>query len=110
MAFLMSYAWPGNVRELENRIEQAVVLATDDWISTTDIQIDAARKFDADTRGLTELVDEYERILIINALENSVDQKTAADHLSIPEPTLRYKMNKYNIERSQSKKNRDDLQ
>ena len=103
MAFLMSYAWPGNIRELENRIEQAAILATSDWISTTDLQIDAARKFDADNRGLTELVDEYERILIINALENSADQKTAADHLSIPESTLRRKMDKYSIKRSQSR-------
>ena len=103
MAFLISYAWPGNIRELENRIEQAAILATSDWISTTDLQIDAAIKFDADNRGLSELVDEYERVLIINALENSVDQKTAAEHLSIPESTLRRKMDKYSIRRSQSR-------
>ncbi len=103
MAFLMSYAWPGNIRELENCIEQAAILATSDWISTTDLQIDTARKFDAGNRGLTELLDEYERILIINALENSVDQKTAAAHLSIPESTLRRKMDKYSIKRSQSR-------
>ena len=107
MAFLMSYAWPGNIRELENRIEQAAILATSDWISTADLQIDADSY---QNRGLTELVDEYERILIINALENSVDQKTAAAHLSIPESTLRRKMDKYSIRRSQTRKVRQKLQ
>ena len=110
MAFLTNYAWPGNIRELENRIEQAAVLATGDWISAAHIQIDAARQFDTQSQALTELVDEYERILIIDALEGTVDQKAAANRLGIPEPTLRYKMNKYNIGRSQSRKNRDDLQ
>ena len=108
MTFLTSYAWPGNVRELENRIEQGMVLATGDWITAADLQIDAARKFDTGTRALTELVDEYERILIIDALESTADQKAAANHLGIPEPTLRYKMDKYSIERSQSRKNRQN--
>ena len=111
MAFLMSYSWPGNVRELENRIEQAMVLATGDWISAADLQIDAAGRFDTENKTftelvnktLTELIDEYERILIIDALEGTVDQKTAADHLGIPEPTLRYKMDKYNIRKSRSR-------
>ena len=109
MAFLMSCSWQGNVRELENRIEQAMVLATSDWISATDIQIDAARQFDTENQALTGLVDEYERILIIDALEGTVDQKAAADQLGIPEPTLRYKMDKYNIERSRSRKSRRNL-
>ena len=108
MTFLTNYAWPGNIRELENRIEQGVVLATDDWISAADLQIDTARKFDTGTRALTELVDEYERILIIDALESTADQKAAANHLGVPEPTLRYKMDKYGIERSQSRKNRQN--
>ena len=103
MTFLTSYAWPGNVRELENRIEQAVVLSTGDWVSAADLRIDAAGKFDAKNKGLTELVDEYERILIIDALEGAIDQKAAADHLSIPESTLRRKMDKYSIKRSQSR-------
>ena len=108
MTFLTSYSWTGNVRELENRIEQGMVLATGDWITAADLQIDAARKFDTGTRALTELVDEYERILIIDALESTADQKAAANHLGIPEPTLRYKMDKYSIERSQSRKNRQN--
>ena len=102
MVFLMGYSWPGNVRELENRIEQTVVLATGDWISAADVQTDAARKRDTESKGLTKLVDEYERVLIVDALESAVDQQAAADSLSIPESTLRRKMDKYGIKRSQS--------
>ena len=109
MTFLASYSWPGNVRELENRIEQAMVLATGDWISAADLQIDAAGGSDTENRGLIELVDEYERILIVDALEGTVDQKAAADHLGIPESTLRRKMDKYSIERSQSRRIRQKL-
>ena len=86
-----------------------MVLATGDWIAAADIQIDAARQFDIQSQALTELVDEYERVLIIDALEDAVDQKAAADQLGIPEPTLRYKMDKYNIERSRSRKSRKNL-
>ena len=108
MAFLRGYSWPGNVRELENRIEQAAVLATDDWITAADLQIDTPERSDAENRELTALVDEYERILIIDALASTTDQKAAANHLGIPEPTLRYKMDKYSIERSQSRKVRQN--
>ena len=103
MTFLRGYAWPGNVRELENRIEQAAVLVTDDWITAADLQIDTPERSDAENRELTALVDEYERILIIDALESTADQKAAANRLGIPEPTLRYKMDKYSIKRSQSR-------
>jgi len=36
-AFLMSYHWPGNVRELKNMIERAVIMATDKWITRSDL-------------------------------------------------------------------------
>lgn len=103
MALLIGYSWPGNARELENRIEQAVVLANGDFLSAADIQIDSAIKFDAEKKTLPELIDEYERILIVDALEHTADQKAAAEKLGIPEPTLRYKMDRHGIARSRSK-------
>jgi DNA-binding NtrC family response regulator len=35
---LLSYEWPGNVRELENKIQQLVVMATNDVIAPDDMQ------------------------------------------------------------------------
>ena len=117
MTFLTSSPWLGNVRELENRIEQAAISAAGGWISAADLQTDADGRFDTENKTLTEranktlteLVDEYEKILIIDALERTVDQKTAADHLGVPEPTLRYKMDKYSIKGSGSRKVRKNL-
>jgi DNA-binding NtrC family response regulator len=109
IALLTSHSWPGNVRELENRIEQAVVFATGDWISAADIQLDAKRPFNANNRSLPELVEEHERTLILDALERTADQKAAAEVLSIPEPTLRYKMDKHGIQRRRSQPERKNL-
>jgi len=104
MALLIGHSWPGNVRELENRIERAIVLATGDWISAADIRTDPTSEFDVENRSLSELVDEYERTLILDALERTEDQKAAAGLLDIPEPTLRYKMDKHGIARSRAKR------
>lgn len=38
MAELVAYPWPGNVRELRNVIERAVMLATEDAISSPEVQ------------------------------------------------------------------------
>ena len=43
---LMAYGWPGNVRELENVLQRALVLCSDDVITSADIMVDGV--FDAD--------------------------------------------------------------
>ena len=37
--FLLTYDWPGNVRELENKIQQLIVMATTDVITSEDMQL-----------------------------------------------------------------------
>ncbi|HXM96738.1 MAG TPA: sigma-54 dependent transcriptional regulator [Candidatus Dormibacteraeota bacterium] len=39
MAELRRYAWPGNVRELRNVVERLVLLATEDRVTRTDVQM-----------------------------------------------------------------------
>ena len=57
-------------------------------------------------QSLSEQVEGYERRVIINALDQTQDQRTAAAILGIPEATLRYKMDKYRIRRSRTKRKR----
>jgi transcriptional regulator with GAF, ATPase, and Fis domain len=116
---LCNYDYPGNIRELRSLIESAMVLSKGDMITIdalpesirtpTKWSCSSKRPEEHEDRSLPELTDEYERTLIIDALERTEDQKAAADLLGIPEPTLRYKMDKHGISRVRSKKDRRNL-
>jgi two-component system, NtrC family, response regulator PilR len=107
MELLLDYHWPGNVRELENVVERAVVLSTDDRL---DIELlpNAVRQPDgnflppaslpASGIAFKDAVTEYERQLIIKALQacNGV-QKRAAEMLQVKPTTLHEMMKRLSI-------------
>jgi len=103
MALLTTYFWPGNVRELENCIQRAVISATNDWISVNELKMDELKKFAGKNLPIDELVDKYEKALILDALDrNDWNQSAAARELDIIESGLRYKMKKHGILRTDS--------
>ena len=73
---MMAYHWPGNVRELENCIERAVLTGTDDVIHgytlppslQTDDQTNTAI-LPKDGASLSDLLDAYEKELLVDALK-----------------------------------------
>ncbi len=104
MDLLIKYAFPGNVRELENIIEQAVVLAREDMLTTADLpthlrgnawegqeEIEASGSFQ-------QRVEAFEKKLIRQALQeaNGIQTKAAAS-LGMTERHLRYKLQKYGM-------------
>lgn len=123
LAMLQSYAWPGNVRELENVIERAVILSRDTTIEPSVLPqemrneraalsaelmtipvpamsggppVEAPMPNDA---GLRESLEDFERVLIRNALRNERGVQTeAARRLGISESNLRYKIKKLGID------------
>jgi two-component system, NtrC family, response regulator PilR len=107
MEFLLDYHWPGNVRELENVVERAVVLSTGDLLDV-DLLPNVVRQPDAvflppaslPASGIAfkDAVTEYERQLIIKALQacNGV-QKRAAELLQVKPTTLHEMMKRLNI-------------
>src|SRR5580658_5509608 len=110
LQLLMDYNWPGNVRELENVIERAVVLASqstvpvdvlpDSILQSAGIRIrrDESGTLPADA-SLFEVVAEYERRKIIEALEaTNWSQTDAAEKLRIPLSTLNQKIKRLNID------------
>jgi DNA-binding NtrC family response regulator len=108
MKILTEYHWPGNVRELENAIERAVVLCRDQWLSIEDFprEIRESRhenfvheSFSINSeKPLPEKLEEIEKQLIVQALEESNGQAaSAARKLGISRQSLLYKMNKYFI-------------
>jgi len=54
------------------------------------------QQFDG-SHSLVELLENYEKQLILHALKLSINAKAAADHLGISKQALNYKLNKYKI-------------
>ncbi|HXO22617.1 MAG TPA: sigma-54 dependent transcriptional regulator [Thermoanaerobaculia bacterium] len=107
MELLLDYHWPGNVRELENVIERAVVLSTGSVLGV-DLLSSAVRHPEAmamppaslASTGIAfrDAVTEYERHLIIKALQSSGGvQKRAAELLQVKPTTLHEMMKRLNI-------------
>ncbi len=105
---LLDYDWPGNVRELENLVERLVILANGDEIDMDDIPDSikgktgriAPFRTSIPTRGIVfdEAVEEYEKELILQALDETNWVKTkAAKLLNINRTTLIEKMKKKNL-------------
>ncbi|OCG40308.1 sigma-54-dependent Fis family transcriptional regulator [Gilliamella sp. Bif1-4] len=116
---LISAPWPGNVRMLENTIVRSMVLQNEPGelqnivldedlfdLNSSSSQNDDINKPEnlsintsTDENNLIEQVENYERQLIINAL-NQANGKiiTAAKLLNISRTTLQYKVKKYHIQ------------
>jgi DNA-binding NtrC family response regulator len=109
MKLLMDHDWPGNVRELENAVERAVILASGPVIGreTLPEQVfenhrDRALPYsapDPQGRSLFELVEEFERKIILDMLARSNwSQTDAAERFKIPLSTLNQKIKRLRID------------
>jgi DNA-binding NtrC family response regulator len=106
---LMEHAWPGNVRELENVVERAVVLASEaavpiDVLPDPLLQANGVRLHRGDggplpaDASLFEIVNDYERRIILERLEHcSWSQTEAAESLHVPLSTLNQKIKRLDI-------------
>ena len=108
LKFLVDYEWPGNVRELENVMERAVVLAPDEAAITQDLLpreiLDSSSvslgRLNLLKNGATlkDLVLEYEKNLILSALQQADwNQKKAASLLRVNPTTLNEKLKRLKI-------------
>jgi len=109
MDAILAYDWPGNVRELENVIKRLTILSEDPVVSFDDLpenmqDISVSRYPDKEVTldnelNLNEAVQDYEKRIILEALEktNWVKSK-AAKLLNINRTTLVAKIKKQNIE------------
>ncbi|MFQ5928271.1 MAG: sigma-54-dependent transcriptional regulator [Acidobacteriota bacterium] len=108
LKLLMEYDWPGNVRELENVMERAVVLAPDqagitqdllprEILDSTSVSLGKLNLLD-NGATLKDLVSEYEKNLIMTALQKvDWNQKKAANLLRVNPTTLNEKLKRLNI-------------
>ncbi|OPX20280.1 MAG: DNA-binding response regulator [Desulfobacca sp. 4484_104] len=108
MNLLLQYAWPGNVRELENLLERLVILADGEILDVSDLPerfLTTAPNNNLLTADipddgiqLNEAVSEFERQLIIRALDKTGWVKNqAAQLLHLNRTTLIEKIKKQKI-------------
>jgi two-component system response regulator PilR (NtrC family) len=109
MSALMSYHFPGNVRELENMIERAVTLATTDRLALdafpnlvglppAETGANAVGHLPEDGLDLERHLEEYERGIIIKALERTGGNRTeAARLLHVSFRSIRYRLSKLGV-------------
>ena len=108
MRLLTNYDWPGNVRELEILIERLVILADNEIITDKDLPErlqpslreleDYVPDIPPNGLPLQQIVSNFERQLIIKALEKTGWVKNqAAQLLKLNRTTLVEKIKKQNI-------------
>ena len=111
LEMLLDYHWPGNVRELENAIERAVVLSTGEVLTEELLPASVRQRNDGQasagllppvlpSNGISfkDAVSEYERQIIIRALQSCGGvQKRAAEMLQVKPTTLHEMMKRLNI-------------
>ena len=105
--FFYTYPWPGNIRELENLIERLTILTPTDTVTLRDLPASmraadqtAVAKEDVlnGDRALSDAVDEFERELIVKALQRTgFNQTKAAMLLGTSRRILKYRIEKLKI-------------
>lgn len=105
--FFVSYNWPGNVRELENLLERLTILTPHETVTLRDLpagmrSTDQAATYKEDvlngSRPLGDAVDEFERELIVKALQRTgFNQTKAAALLGTSRRILKYRIEKLKI-------------
>jgi two-component system, NtrC family, response regulator PilR len=109
MSALTAYHFPGNVRELENMIERAVTLSTTDWLAldafpnlvglqATPASANVVANIADEGMDLEKHLEEYERTILIRALEKTGGNRTeAARLLRVSFRSMRYRLSKLGI-------------
>ncbi len=103
---LKGYRFPGNVRELENMLERAYTLCEDDRIEASDLRlsetassVETGEPSLAQIDNLEDYLESVERKLILQALEETRWNRTAAaQRLNMSFRSMRYRLKKLGLD------------
>jgi formate hydrogenlyase transcriptional activator len=105
LAELKDYNWPGNIRELQHIIERAVILTNSNQLAIVNCVNLTGAVQDGGMEPILTL-DEAERIHILKALEATswriAGDKGAAQILGVPSTTLRSRMEKLGVKKTEN--------
>src|SRR6478736_3584425 len=108
MRRLQAYGWPGNIRELRNVVERAMLLEEGDELTANQITPGGAglaritEGVELPATGID--LEQLERSLVVQALERSGwNQTKAATLLGLNRDQIRYRVEKFQLERTAKK-------
>ncbi len=92
-----SYSWPGNVRELENRMKRAVIMAENNQImlSDLDLPLHDSQMMPFNLKHIRDTAEKEAILRAINYCDGNISK--AADLLGVTRPTLYNLMEKLHI-------------
>ena len=103
-AYFLKYQWPGNVREVNNVVQSAYAISTENIIDINDIparmlqQEKPAINLDKNKKSLGQMVDDYEKEVILELLKkNKGNCLEAAKEAGIHKSNFYRKLQKYGI-------------
>ena len=109
---MMKYNWPGNVRELENITERMMVTSDKQVIMKSDLPEAIINKYSdslwnakAFQGSYSKKLQEFDRMLIMEAIENEGSIVKAAEKMGVDVTTIRRKLEKYQMKEDIMQKN-----
>ena len=103
-AYFLKYQWPGNVREVNNVVQSAYAISTENIIDINDIparmlqQEKPAINLDKNKKSLGQMVDDYEKDVILKLLKKHKGNcLEAAKEAGIHKSNFYRKLQKYGI-------------
>jgi transcriptional regulator with GAF, ATPase, and Fis domain len=96
-AAMRAHRWEGNIRELKHRVEQAVILTNNQFLSTDDLNLVAAEK---SFQSLETARDHFEKVYVVQALaRNGFNVTRTAREIDLSRQHLQNLIKKHNITR-----------
>jgi transcriptional regulator with GAF, ATPase, and Fis domain len=94
---MRAHRWEGNIRELKHRIEQAVILSNNQFLSTEDLNLVAAEK---SFQSLEHARDHFEKVYVVQALaRNGFNVTRTAREIDLSRQHLQNLIKKHGITR-----------